>query len=156
MAPEADTHFKCAAALSTFVTGVVCCIQHQTYCGAGWFLASCIYCLTCSCHGTTPSATLSADLAPPPLATVVTQQVNVLHASNVSASRAVATKRVASFHDGEECPICLENGKNVDGSSEGDRVVQITACGHRFHDKCLRAWLTSGASTCPVCRSALL
>merc|ERR1712039_187560 len=42
----------------------------------------------------------------------------------------------------EECVVCL--------SSDAGRWLQIV-CGHRFHESCLREWL-SKARRCPVCR----
>jgi len=43
-----------------------------------------------------------------------------------------------------DCPICLE------GAGEG--IWHTTACGHAFHDACLRKWRRG---TCPLCRAQL-
>ena len=45
-----------------------------------------------------------------------------------------------------ECPICLD--------PLGPKYRRVHACGHLFHDACIREWLLGrGATTCPVCRS---
>lgn len=44
-----------------------------------------------------------------------------------------------------DCPICLD--------PLGPKYRSIHACGHAFHDGCIREWLLDrGATTCPVCR----
>ncbi len=43
-----------------------------------------------------------------------------------------------------ECAVCLSV---VD---EGEKVRQLPACGHVFHQECINMWLSSHAS-CPVC-----
>jgi hypothetical protein len=54
----------------------------------------------------------------------------------------------------EECTICMDplgvrNGPGADGTI-------TTACGHRFHRKCINHWLNEdGKTTCPLCRAAL-
>ncbi|BAS73796.1 Os01g0690333, partial [Oryza sativa Japonica Group] len=44
-----------------------------------------------------------------------------------------------------KCVVCL---RAVD---EGEKVRQISACGHVFHQECINMWLSSHTS-CPVCR----
>ena len=60
---------------------------------------------------------------------------------------------------GDPCPICTE-----DISDPGHGPSATTACGHTFHEACIRRWEAavntgcwpySGAPTCPVCRSPL-
>ena len=43
----------------------------------------------------------------------------------------------------DTCSICLEKGRNK---------ACKTACGHYFHTKCIKEWLTTN-DTCPVCRT---
>jgi hypothetical protein len=40
------------------------------------------------------------------------------------------------------CSICLEKGNEKSCK---------TACGHHFHTKCIKKWLTNN-DTCPICR----
>lgn len=51
----------------------------------------------------------------------------------------------------KDCPVCLEL---LDPLSLEARVGVIVACGHVFHDECLRVWLEE-KNTCPVCRKRL-
>ena len=46
----------------------------------------------------------------------------------------------------EECTICLEQTRQMQCE---------TICGHRFHIKCIKKWL-SNHSTCPICRHVLV
>jgi len=49
-----------------------------------------------------------------------------------------------------ECLICLE-------TFEDNHVVYQLPCGHRFHSECLRTWLQTPATACPLrCSGALL
>ena len=43
-----------------------------------------------------------------------------------------------------ECHICLEEFKNT--------VCKKLPCGHHYHDKCIKPWLTEQSTCCPVCR----
>lgn len=47
---------------------------------------------------------------------------------------------------GGGCAICLEEYK------DGETRAAITACNHRFHAACIKAWL-GGNDNCPLCRS---
>jgi hypothetical protein len=51
---------------------------------------------------------------------------------------------------GTNCSICFENIKKTERVSK-------TTCGHKFHTRCLRRWLTKECSTptCPMCRADL-
>ena len=42
------------------------------------------------------------------------------------------------------CTICLESCDRA--------FCRLTACGHRFHSKCLQPWLVQHAN-CPLCRT---
>ena len=57
---------------------------------------------------------------------------------------------LCTLFDGSEddptCPICLESLV---------WSAQSLACGHRFHRKCIRCWM-SDKKTCPCCRAAVL
>lgn len=46
----------------------------------------------------------------------------------------------------EDCAVCLGGLFN--------RSVLYTPCGHCFHNKCIRRWLTKH-DTCPMCRSTI-
>ncbi|WOL05978.1 hypothetical protein Cni_G14709 [Canna indica] len=48
-----------------------------------------------------------------------------------------------------ECPICLAEFE------EGDELRVLPQCGHRFHVRCVDAWLGSHSS-CPSCRRVIL
>ncbi|XP_012827746.1 PREDICTED: putative RING-H2 finger protein ATL21C [Erythranthe guttata] len=50
---------------------------------------------------------------------------------------------------GGGCAICLEEYKY------GDALAGITACKHRYHVACIKAWLVNN-DTCPICRSTNL
>lgn len=49
------------------------------------------------------------------------------------------------------CPICLF----ADCVGREDVVLQLAACGHRFHSMCLVEWMQR-SDKCPVCRGTLL
>jgi SUMO ligase MMS21 Smc5/6 complex component len=50
--------------------------------------------------------------------------------------------------DNEICCICL--------NPQFEHKCIKTPCGHKFHDKCIKRWLTtSTTTTCPSCRSNL-
>ena len=42
-----------------------------------------------------------------------------------------------------ECPICYDVNPTY-----------VTRCNHKFHEKCIKLWLTKN-STCPMCRHSL-
>lgn len=51
----------------------------------------------------------------------------------------------------EECAICIQNGTE----SEDSNFVTLP-CNHKFHDACIRQWLTIGnALNCPICRAPM-
>ena len=45
---------------------------------------------------------------------------------------------------GDECTICLSD-------FEHDEVVGVLPCSHRFHQECIREWLTC-SHKCPLCK----
>ena len=47
----------------------------------------------------------------------------------------------------EACPVCLEEFKAL-------QKVALTHCGHKFHCKCIRVWL-SDHGTCPLCKTVI-
>ncbi|KAB8116310.1 hypothetical protein EE612_057352, partial [Oryza sativa] len=59
-------------------------------------------------------------------------------------SRAESSDEVSDMAASVECAVCLSV---VD---EGEKVRQLPACGHVFHQECINMWLSSHAS-CPVC-----
>lgn len=50
--------------------------------------------------------------------------------------------------EGSECPICLETHQ------PGDQMLFLL-CKHTLHEHCVRPWLDSGHSSCPVCKRDL-
>jgi hypothetical protein len=40
----------------------------------------------------------------------------------------------------EQCPICLDENVNA-----------RTYCGHHYHPKCIKSWLSKVRNKCPVC-----
>lgn len=48
---------------------------------------------------------------------------------------------------GEECPICLE----IFGELDEDSLLCSLKCGHSYHKKCVKDWLSKDNS-CPNCR----
>ncbi len=58
------------------------------------------------------------------------------------------TKKTVSVALDDECPICYEKYENP------DKLTQcITTCKNYFHTECMKIWLNSGNTTCPMCRS---
>jgi len=49
----------------------------------------------------------------------------------------------------EECVICMEAYKDED-------VVRQASCDHVFHGGCIEKWLTSGDSSCPLCKDEMM
>uniref|UniRef100_A0A0E0L7P7 RING-type domain-containing protein n=1 Tax=Oryza punctata TaxID=4537 RepID=A0A0E0L7P7_ORYPU len=58
-------------------------------------------------------------------------------------------KTVDAPGDGGDCPICLSGGGG------GGETWKETACGHRFHARCVERWARSKGS-CPMCRREML
>lgn len=49
---------------------------------------------------------------------------------------------------GGDCPVCFEEMK------EDDKLSQcLTTCKNYFHDDCVKAWLGTDHTTCPLCRA---
>ena len=56
-------------------------------------------------------------------------------------------------YEGAECAICYSIISPTDQSLP---TKPCRTCKHKFHGSCLFKWVsTSGASTCPLCRSIL-
>lgn len=47
----------------------------------------------------------------------------------------------------EDCSVCYD-------SITARTCVSLT-CGHRYHSKCLRKWITTNHYTCPYCREQI-
>lgn len=62
----------------------------------------------------------------------------------------IGTKKASIKDSKESCTICCEAIKQKS-------TVSITSCGHTYHSKCLRKWLTKECRvpTCPTCRKDL-
>ena len=53
----------------------------------------------------------------------------------------------------EDCSICLGHLKLFTATS-CDRILELKACSHYFHESCLTTWLES-KSECPLCRTSI-
>ena len=53
-------------------------------------------------------------------------------------------------HFNNMCDICLEDYK------EGEQLLELPACGHKYHIHCIRPWLTKRSNLCPHCRTDVL
>lgn len=51
-----------------------------------------------------------------------------------------------------ECPICTHAYESEEG---GHETAMVTTCNHVFGSACLRKWVVSGGSSCPICREPL-
>ncbi|XP_015692565.2 E3 ubiquitin-protein ligase EL5-like [Oryza brachyantha] len=72
-------------------------------------------------------------------------------ASSLPVSVYSASDVDAGGHDGKapECAVCIVEFR------DGDLARLLPRCGHRFHAKCVGAWLQLHA-TCPLCRASVL
>lgn len=53
--------------------------------------------------------------------------------------------------ENEECPICMQSGEEG-----GDNNFIVLTCNHKFHDSCIRQWVSTGANlNCPTCREPI-
>jgi len=57
-------------------------------------------------------------------------------------------KNIPNKIDNVSCPICLEEYKD-------ESMLSITDCIHFFHEKCLKKWIDTSHTTCPICRTDL-
>ena len=64
---------------------------------------------------------------------------------NNLARRRVKKAHTAGTYKEETCTICL-------GPWKLRESVTTLPCGHEFHHRCVRKWLTKKKATCPVCR----
>jgi hypothetical protein len=62
---------------------------------------------------------------------------------------AVASAAVVGDVDRNECRICYQP------YDAGDSLTTL-ACMHRFHEDCIRVWLTTAKDACPYCRANAL
>lgn len=86
---------------------------------------------------------------PPPAAAAAVNDDD----DNVSGLMMAMMKTVdapAGGGDGGDCPICLNNG--------GGEEWKETACGHRFHGRCVARWARVGRKgmSCPMCRRDMM
>lgn len=75
---------------------------------------------------------------------------NVVPTLKPDRYRALPRRRVKKNHtlgpfQEEACPICLAEWKCRES-------VTTLPCGHEFHHRCVRKWLTKQQPKCPVCR----
>lgn len=57
-------------------------------------------------------------------------------------------KKITNNEENEDCPVCLLEMK------EGEEVIDMPKCNHRFHVTCLDNWVSQHA-TCPYCRESI-
>jgi hypothetical protein len=50
--------------------------------------------------------------------------------------------------DDYECAICLDSLDSL----EGNKIIQLNNCNHKFHESCLKQWVLHN-NTCPLCRT---
>nr|XP_016493833.1 PREDICTED: RING-H2 finger protein ATL72-like [Nicotiana tabacum] len=89
----------------------------------------------------------TANQLPPALA--VAQQHNTDRDDNNSTRISVSSFLLVPMsenHQGPDCSICLEEFE------AGELVRVLPSCNHRYHDTCIRRWMTNGRSRCPDCR----
>ena len=48
------------------------------------------------------------------------------------------------------CAIC------IDAYRSNQKVVRLNACGHDFHNNCIKRWVMHESATCPVCKKKCL
>ena len=53
----------------------------------------------------------------------------------------------------EDCSICL-GPIQISTENTSDRILELKACSHYFHETCLTTWLES-KSECPLCRTSI-
>ena len=70
-----------------------------------------------------------------------------IHLTPEEYKKNIVSKRVTKKYLDTTCLICQEN-------IEKNQTMSLTKCGHAFHSKCLRNWLTKKciSPTCPTCR----
>ena len=56
----------------------------------------------------------------------------------------------ARDHFNNLCDICLED------FTEGEQLLELPACGHKYHIHCIRPWLTTRSNLCPHCRTDVM
>ena len=81
------------------------------------------------------------SVAPPP-ATMTKEQYNQLR------RRRVKKNHVKGKFQEESCSICL-------GPWKMRESVTTLPCGHEFHHRCVKKWLTKNQNKCPVCRQSI-
>ena len=55
----------------------------------------------------------------------------------------------SSAYDIGNCVICLEEFNN------GDKLT-VLPCGHEFHKQCIRPWLLTRSTLCPICKMSVV
>ena len=55
----------------------------------------------------------------------------------------------SSAYDIDNCVICLEDFNN------GDKLT-VLPCGHEFHKQCIRPWLLTRSTLCPICKMSVV
>lgn len=84
------------------------------------------------------------------------EQQMIFETSTLKHRRALFAKGIlrpamAVAGESEDCSICYEAMELKDCFDE----LAETACGHRFHRKCVQEWLVSGRFSCPLCNREL-
>ena len=73
------------------------------------------------------------------------------HHQNVFEKRSHSLDQgAARDHFNNMCDICLED------YTDGEQLLELPACGHKYHIHCIRPWLTKRSNLCPHCRTDVL
>jgi hypothetical protein len=80
-----------------------------------------------------------------------------MSATPTSPQAAFAVSQLEDDHfetHNTECDIC--KSAEAPDSDTSASIFQLQICRHIFHEVCIRTWLATGSSTCPMCRTVLV